>query len=67
MRKVIARTNLPARAPVITTALSWLLLDRLAPPGWVNGAVWMFVGLLWLSFAFNLADQHVVDLFKERK
>lgn len=67
MKKVIARANLPARAPVLTTVLSWLLLDRIAPPGWVNGAVWTFVALLWLAFIFNLADEHVVDLFKDRK
>lgn len=67
MKKVISRKNLPTQAPVLTTAIVWLLLDRLAAPGWFIGVVWTLVGLLWLAFIVNLADELDVDIFKDQK
>ncbi len=35
--------------PVATTAITYLLLDRWAPPGWVWGVVGTLVLMLWLG------------------
>lgn len=50
MRKkwnVIDANCLPTRLPYLSTAVAWLLLDRLDAPQWVWGAVGFFYLLLW--------------------
>lgn len=64
--KVISRKNLPTRLPVLFTLVVWLLLDRFDPAGWVHGAVWAVVVLLWVACIFQLAKEREVDVFRER-
>lgn len=66
-KNVISRRNLPTRMPVLTTVICWLVLDRIAAPGWVQGAAWTFIGLLWVASLANFADERDVDVFKDRK
>lgn len=50
-RKVaIKSSSLPARLPVGFAILMWLLLDRLAAPGWVYGVLWTVVGLAAIQY-----------------
>jgi hypothetical protein len=60
-KKVIARQYLPVRPPLFGTATVWLLLDRLGPPAWVQGAVWCFVALLWVGSFMAMAEQEHVS------
>lgn len=64
MKKVIARENLPTKMPVLLTAICWLLLDRLALPGWAQGVAWTLVGLLWTGAIIQISRESTVDLFK---
>lgn len=47
---VVKRDQLPVRSPLSQTLVMWLLLDRLAPPGWVVGAVATIYTLAWVGF-----------------
>lgn len=47
-RTVLPWGIMPAQLPVQTTALAWLLLDRLAAPGWVWGVVGTVLALFWV-------------------
>ena len=67
MKKVIKRDNLPTRLPVLFTLVVWLLLDRFDPDGWVHGAVWAVVVLLWVGSVVALVREQDVDIFGGRK
>lgn len=45
---VIAYSNLPARLPVTNTLIVWLLLNATHPEGWIVGATWTAMTLLWV-------------------
>lgn len=47
-RTVIPWDQLPARLPIQTTALVYLLLDRWSAPGWVWGVVGTVLALFWV-------------------
>jgi hypothetical protein len=50
MKRVVIHTSaFPIRMPVATTAITYLLLDRWAAPGWVWGVVGTLVLMLWLG------------------
>lgn len=53
-QKVISPKSLPARLPIWQTAVVWLLLDRFHAPGWVQGAVWMLIGVFWVLSAVSV-------------
>jgi hypothetical protein len=58
--KVISPRYLPTYPPFTFTAVSWLMLDRYQPPGWVYGAVGCFVALGWLTaFASFVHEDYV--------
>jgi hypothetical protein len=67
-QKVLHPRNLPTRPPLTVTAVVWLLLDRLHAPGYAVGAIWTFVGFLWVAFIVGLFNEEMVDMWpKERK
>lgn len=43
--RAIASKNLPPRLPLFSTAVLWLLLDRLSLDGFWLGAIWAIWGL----------------------
>lgn len=47
-RKVVHYNQLPSRYPFWVSATTWLLLDRLQPPGWVWGVVLTLLALIWV-------------------
>lgn len=67
MKKVISRENLPTRLPLQFTALCWLLLDRIESPGWVQGAAWTIVAIVWIGSIISIRREHDVDIFGSRK
>lgn len=52
--KVIKAIYLPPRIPWLLGIVLWLLLDRLAPPGYVLGIVWTLYGVCVLACVFSM-------------
>lgn len=48
-RKEINPKYLPTRLPIVSTAVLWLLLDRMAAPQWLWGAAGLFVLAWWAA------------------
>lgn len=46
-RTVLPWSVFPAQLPIQTTALAWLVMDRLHAPGWVYGVVGTVLALFW--------------------
>lgn len=64
--KKISYKNLPVRWPLWSSITTWLLLDRLQPPGWVWGAVGCVFALLWIILIIAFFTEEHVDIFKGR-
>lgn len=64
--KVISYKNLPARAPILLTAVAYLYLDRYNAPGWVWGIVGTLMAFLWISYMLANYWQEQIDLRKEK-
>lgn len=47
--KVIDYKYLPTRFPVWQTVVVWLVLDRLQPGDWLQGAAWTFMVFVWIA------------------
>jgi hypothetical protein len=62
--KVISSKNLPARLPLWTTILMWLVLERLNAPGWVWGVVGTIFVVLWIGAITLMIKQESVDIFE---
>jgi hypothetical protein len=61
-RLCVANANLPMRPPLLLSIVMWLLLDRLAAPGWVWGAVGLFLALVWFVWVWDAATRRAVDI-----
>ena len=63
--KVIPYKNLPGRIPIWSTAVVWLVLDRLAAPGWVwgiCGTIWCFI---WVFSVIAIHTQEQTDPYEQ--
>ena len=65
-RTVVSWKNLPMRMPLMFTAVCYLLLDRLAAPGWVWGVVGTLVIAMWLTWIADVIQRDGVELFKDK-
>lgn len=63
--KVIARTNLPTRPPLLFSMVVYLMLEHFNAAGWVYGIVGTIAVIFWICFFVNLFDQDSVDIFKK--
>lgn len=62
-RKVaIKSSSLPARSPIASTVLFWLLLDRLGAPAWAYGVLWTLTGLCGIAWLYCLATTQERDV-----
>jgi hypothetical protein len=66
-QKVISVKNLPTRAPTTVTVLAALVLDRLKAPGWVAGAVWTVIAILWIATVVAWLREDYVELKELQK
>lgn len=63
--KVIHPNNLPTRPPILLTAVNFLALDRLQPPGWIYGVTYTILALLWIASIFLIVREKRVDIFTD--
>ncbi len=62
--RVITPKRLPARLPILSTAVGWPLLDRFSPPLWLWGAAGALSLIWWGLVLYALIAQELVDLFE---
>jgi len=63
--KVVSPNNLRARAPLASTILSYLLLERFEAQGWVWGVVGTLFAIVWIAWASRVWNEEHVDVFKD--
>lgn len=63
----IAYKNLPARPPVLLTAVTWLLLDRLDASGLWWGVAITLLALIWINQIVGMVREDHVDVIDEIK
>lgn len=65
-RKVVSHKSLPARIPLISTAVLYLLLDKFHAPEWL----WASIGTLWVLFLIGsviaVFTQEPVELYPSK-
>ena len=61
-KKVISRKNLPASIPLISTAVTWLVLDRLQAAGWVYGVMGTVLALAWIGAIVGMCTEKQTDV-----
>jgi len=59
---VIKSSSLPTRSPFGLAILLWLLLDRLAAPGWAFGALWTVIALLAVMWVVSFWTESFRDV-----
>jgi len=59
---VLSFTSLPSRFPITGTAVVYLLLDKFHASGWVQGAAWTVVGIVWIAVGVSLFTERKVSL-----
>ncbi len=64
-RKVIAFSNISTPIPLQTTAVVYLLLDKIQAAGWIWGAVGCTLVLIWLVWIVGFFIEEEVDIFKK--
>ncbi len=62
-RKVISGKNLAIRPPILLSVVLWLLLDRLAAPGWLFGVAGTVITVFWILFIVDALNHEDVDIF----
>ncbi len=62
-KQVLARSSIGAGLPIFSTAVVWLLLDRLHASDLVSGVVYTVVALVWLGCIHRLVTEKSVDIF----
>jgi hypothetical protein len=61
-KTAIKSSSLPARSPLGTAILLWLLLDYTGAPGWAFGVMWTLVAVLainWIHCLFTTTELDV--------
>lgn len=61
--KVIKRSNLPKKLPVIGTLVMFLALDYWNAPQWLLGAMGILYLLIWCVIIISIIKEEEVDLF----
>lgn len=62
-KKVIKVGNLPTRLPLLTTAVSWLILDRIQAPSWLFGSVGTILFIIWVTALHSMLTERKIDIF----
>lgn len=65
--KYISPKNLPPSFPVLTTAVTYLFLDKFNPAQWVWGVVITLVVIYWLIVIWGVINSDFIDVIGNRK
>lgn len=65
-RRVIARANLPMRMPLWHSLVLYLFLDHIHAPGWVWGAMGLFLLICWGIWFWALFTDINVNVLANR-
>jgi hypothetical protein len=60
-RIYLKQSWMPPRLSLSTPALWWLILERFSAPGWVYGAIFFAIGLLYVVEFVRLVTGDAVD------
>ena len=66
-RRVVAVKRMPTYLPVGATILLHLLIREHTPPGWMVGAAWTIMALVWIVALYSVITQEHVDPFGPEK
>lgn len=61
-RRTVAPACLPMKMPLYPTLVWFLLLDRLAAPGWVWGVMGAVLAAVWVGWIHHMCCDAWVDL-----
>ena len=62
--KELKRSNMPSRAPLISTLVVWMALDHWHAPLWLYGALGTVFLFLWIGFTYAMATGDAVDIIE---
>jgi predicted transcriptional regulator len=65
--KVISGKCMPARSPISTALLWYIMLDFYNAPGWLWGVLGTFIGFWSIIFVIAQFREDPTDIFKEGK
>lgn len=65
-KNVLSNNSLPARLPVVFTAVVYLLLDKFQAAEWVWGAAGLFLVLLWIFTFIAKSHEEHIDLLNKK-
>lgn len=63
--KVINYKNLPARIPLTTLIVWYLVLDKWGVPGWLWGVMGMVAVIVVIAETYKFFTQQLIDLREE--
>lgn len=56
-RKVMMWKQLPSRLPIQDSCVLWLMLDRFQAVGWVKGAAWTSMAIVWAAVIYGFCQE----------
>lgn len=65
--KYIKASNLPPRLSIVWPLVWWLILERFNAPGWVYGALYTVIAVVFIAECIRLWTGESVDLLDNDK
>ncbi len=56
-KKVISNKDLPTRAPLLLTCVTYLMLEKFNSPSWLYGVLFTFIAIFWIVFFVNIFNE----------
>lgn len=66
-KKVIKKSNLPARSPILGTIVYVLAMDYWNAPQWFWGVAISFMALIWIAWIALLIMEEGVDVINDKR
>src|SRR5690606_39741913 len=64
-KKVISRSNLPARSPILSTIVFALAMDYWNAPQWLWGAIGLFMLVIWIAWIMTFFIHDEIDVISK--
>ena len=56
-RFVIPSNHIPTRSPLLASVVLYMALDMYKAPAWLQGALWMLAGIIWLIWVIVFFEE----------